>query len=156
MKERLYISFILFIEILFFILINLLLQVPTNIIIRTGLIWFCLSAVFKHYRLQTILIWDEFENLFKALISYVSVITINYYPQENIILESVIIGFLMVAFDMVLNRQCRIIFRDKIARKTLIIGTSNDAYYIHKVANRNRFALTKVDGFIKINEIDVC
>ena len=156
MKEKVYVTLLLFLEIAFFIIVNILFKLPSNIIIRTGFIWFFLSMVFQHYKLQSILIWDELENLFKALISYFVVVIITYYPQIIDILKVILIGCFMVVFDMILNRQLRIIFREKIARKTLIIGTSNDAYFIYKVAKKNRFSLTNVVAFARVNQFNVC
>ena len=60
----------------------------------------------------------------------------------------------MLVISIILNRMLRIVLRQYLARRTLIIGTGNDAYRVASISHNNRFALTEVVGFIKVkNEI---
>ena len=156
MKEKKYITLLLLFEILFFVIINILFKLPYEIIIRTGFIWFFLSMIFQHYKLQTILIWDELENLCKSLFSYFVVIFITYYPDLITFLIISLIGCLMLVFELILNRQLRISLKEKISRRTLIIGTSEDAYQIYKISKNNRFALTNVVAIARVNKFHIC
>ena len=61
----------------------------------------------------------------------------------------------MFFFTVALNRTLRIILRNWLGRKTLIIGTNYEAYRVAAVANNNRFALTVVKGFVKWKDEDV-
>ena len=49
------------------------------------------------------------------------------------------------------DRYIRIAFRDQFARKTLVIGTGYEAARLGKISNNNRFALTKVEGYVDAN-----
>lgn len=58
----------------------------------------------------------------------------------------------MSIFAIFINRMIRILSRQWLARKTLIIGTGAEAYRVGRIANNNRFALTNVLGFVKVDE----
>lgn len=154
MKEKVFVCGLFTLELLFFMVCSFLFGI-TEVALRVGLIWFIILFIFKHYSLHSTLIWNEIEMLIKSYITFILICIIIYYPQFMLLLKIAIIGMLGSIFSLLVNRTLRIIYRDKISRKTLIIGTGADAYHIYKVANKNRFALTKVVGFIKVSGTEI-
>lgn len=154
MKEKVFVCGLFTLELLFFVALSFLFGI-TDVALRLGLIWFIILFIFKHYNLHSTLIWNEIEMLIKAFLIFVLISVIIFYPNYILILKIGIIGILWSVFSLLVNRALRITFRNTFARKTLIIGTGADAYHIYKVANRNRFALTKVVGFIKVQGTEV-
>ena len=66
--------------------------------------------------------------------------------------DLVIILIGMFIYTLVLNRTLRIIFRKFLAKRTLVIGTGDDACRIGQISTGNRFALTQVIGYIDVND----
>lgn len=154
MKEKVFVGGLFTLELLFFVALSFLFGI-TDVALRLGLIWFIILFLFKHYNLHSTLIWNEIEMLIKAYLIFILIAAIIFYPNFALIIKIAIVGILGSAFSLLVNRMLRIVFRNTFARKTLIIGTGADAYHIYKVANRNRFALTKVVGFIKVPGTEV-
>ena len=154
MKKNIY-SFLLFlIEVLLFYMISIVLKIPTDLMCRIGLIWFIVILIFKHYKIESTLVWDEIRSDAKAFIYYSMISFAFLYPQLQFYLKVVGIGFFMFCVSVFVNRFLRILLRDVLARKTLIIGTGEGAYRIGKISHHNRFALTKVVGFIKDDDVN--
>lgn len=143
-------------EIACYICVNLMFQVPLDFSLHIGIVWFVLLIAFEHYKIQSTLIWNEIKKLLKVFL-YSSLITFIYcFPYIKEILIMITIYFIMLIFSLLIDRTLRIVLRDKMARKTLIIGTGSEAYRIGKVAHNNRFALTSVKGFVKVPGEEVC
>lgn len=154
MKEKVFVCGLFTLELLFFVALSFLFGI-TDVALRLELIWFIILFIFKHYGLHSTLIWNEIEMLIKAYLIFVLIVAIIFYPQFVLILKIAVIGVMWCVYSILVNRALRIMYRSKFARRTLIIGTGADAYHIYKVANKNRFALTKVIGFIKVSGTEV-
>lgn len=150
MKENIYAIILFVIEAFFFYVISVLLHIPFYLTCRIGLIWFATLFIFKHFKIQSTLVWDEIRSNLKAFIYYVLLSVISMYPHIQYLLEIVCVGFFMFIVSVFVNRSLRIILRSKLARKTLVIGTGDLAYRIGKISHNNRFALTNVVGFVKM------
>ncbi len=154
MKENIFSLGLLTIEIAIFYVITHLFDVPLGITIKIGLIWFVFAFIFKHYKVQSTLVWDEIKNMMKAFLCFCVFSIIFLHPDYHI-LEICCIGFIMFLFSVFIDRMLRIVFRKVLARKTIVIGTGSDAYRVGTISHNNRFALTEVKGFIRMPGADV-
>lgn len=156
MKEKIFSLLLFTLEILLFVIMNVLLKIPHYLLLKIGTVWFLILLVYRHYKIESTLVWEEINRLYKSFIYYCLFSIAMMYPKFEYIFEIVLIGLFMAVGTLLIDRTFRIIFRNIISRKTLIIGTNYDAYRIGKIAHNNRFALTDVKGFIKLDTEEVC
>ena len=126
-----------------------------NTYLKICIIWFFLSFIFGHYKVSSNLIWTEIKGQFKTLITAFVLQLMLIFHYRSFIIYLVFFDLFMFFFTVALNRTLRIILRNWLGRKTLIIGTNYEAYRVAAVANNNRFALTVVKGFVKWKDEDV-
>ena len=150
MKEKVFSLFLFILELLSYIVVSRLFNVPMYITLKVGFTWFLMLLAFGHFRIKTTLIWDEIKRLLKVF-TFTSLMTFaTYFPRIKEIVILVIIYFIMTLVSLFIARWLRITYREKMARRTLVIGTGSDAFRIGQIANNNRFALTVVKGFVKV------
>jgi len=154
-KEKMFAILLFCLEIIIFVSVNSIFRVSFSFIVETGIVWFVLLLAFGHYRIQSTLIWDEMGKLFKIFLYSSLIIFAFSFPNTKEILNTIAIYLIMMILTLLIDRMLRIIFRDLMTRKTLIIGTNNDAYRIAQIAQNNRFALTSVKGFVKVPNEEV-
>lgn len=152
MKENLFAVCLICIEIAFFYLLYYFVNLPLSLYIQLGVLWLIIMFVSKHYKIQSTLVWDEIRSDLKAFIYFVLIAFVFVYPKTYFYWKILGVGFFMSIFAIFVNRMIRILFRQWLARKTLIIGTGAEAYRVGRIANNNRFALTNVLGFMKVDE----
>lgn len=107
-----------------------------------------------HYQGKSMLIWDEIKSLIKAHFWFwiVAILLSQDSVFSKLSFDLVIILIGMFIYTLVLNRTLRIIFRKFLAKRTLVIGTGDDACRIGQISTGNRFALTQVIGYIDVND----
>lgn len=152
MKENLFAVCLICIEIAFFYLLYYFVNLPLSLYIQLSILWLIIMFVSKHYKIQSTLVWDEIRSDLKAFIYFVLIAFVFVYPKTYFYWKILGVGFFMSIFAIILNRMIRIVFRKQLSRKTLIIGTGSEAYRVGRIANNNRFALTEVLGFVKIDD----
>lgn len=152
MKENLFAVCLICIEIAFFYLLYYFVDLPLSLYIQLSILWLIIMFVSKHYIIQSTLVWDEIRSDLKAFIYFVLIAFVFVYPKTYFYWKILGVGFFMSIFAIILNRMIRIVFRKQLSRKTLIIGTGSEAYRVGRIANNNRFALTEVLGFVKIDD----
>lgn len=152
MKENIFALCLIGIEIVFFYLLYFFMDLPLCFYVQLCLLWIIIMFVGGHYRIQSTLVWDEIRSDLKAFVYFVLISIVFAYPKTNFYLRILGVGFFMSIFAIFINRMIRILFRQWLARKTLIIGTGAEAYRVGRIANNNRFALTNVLGFVKVDE----
>ena len=152
MKENIFALCLIGIETVFFYLLYFFMDLPLCFYVQLCLLWIIILFVGGHYRIQSTLVWDEIRSDLKAFVYFVLISIVFAYPKTNFYLRILGVGFFMSIFAIFINRMIRILFRQWLARKTLIIGTGAEAYRVGRIANNNRFALTNVLGFVKVDE----
>ena len=152
MKENLFAICLICIEIAFFYLLYYFVNLPLSLYIQLGVLWLIIMFVSKHYKIRSTLVWDEIRSDLKAFIYFVLIAFVFVYPKTYFYWKILGVGFFMSVFAIIFNRMIRIVFRKQLSRKTLIIGTGSEAYRVGRIANNNRFALTEVLGFVKIDD----
>lgn len=152
MKENIFAICLICVEALFFYLLYFIMDLPLCLSIQLGLLWLIIMFVSKHYRIRSTLVWDEIRSDLKAFICFILIAFVFVYPKTHFYLKILGVGFFMSVFAVIINRTIRILFRKQLSRKTLIIGTGSEAYRVGRIANNNRFALTEVLGFVKIDD----
>lgn len=150
MKENVYALLLFVIEATIFYLSCIFLEFPSFLIYRIGAIWLVVNFMFKHYKVQSTLVWNEIRSNALSFVCYSIISFITIYPYTQYLFRIVGVGFFMFIVSVVINRTLRIVLRNVLARKTLIIGTGKEAYRIARIAHNNRFALTYVVGFVKM------
>lgn len=152
MKENIFALCLIGIETVFFYLLYFFMDLPLCFYAQLCLLWIIIMFVGGHYRIQSTLVWDEIRSDLKAFVYFVLISIVFAYPKTNFYLRILGVGFFMSIFAIFINRMIRILFRQWLARQTLIIGTGAEAYRVGRIANNNRFALTNVLGFVKVDE----
>lgn len=154
MRENIYAVLLFVMELIIFYISCTILDISNQLVLKIGILWFGLIFIFKHYKIESTLVWDEIRDDTKSFLAFCLLILVIDYSKISFYFRIVLLGFIMLVISIILNRMLRIVLRQYLARRTLIIGTGNDAYRVASISHNNRFALTEVVGFIKVkNEI---
>ena len=158
MKHRVLMSFILFLlEVITFVGISLLLRFDMASLSASGCILFVLLFVNEHYLITSNLIWEELWNLVKCFVCYLIILLFLVHPNTLWdYVNCILLPSIMFVACLIYSRTLRIIFRQRLARKTLVIGCGYSAYRIGKIANNNRFAMTRVLAYVCLDRKDIC
>lgn len=141
-------------EITVFCALAMLNDIPLNTIVKLVITLVLFLLVFGHYKVSSRLIWNEMKSLLKAMVCFFVVASIFVFKSQSIYQNFNISWIAVTVFILALfmNRTFRVVFRDQLAKRTLIIGTGADAERIGRIANNNRFALTKVVGYVQFKD----
>ena len=146
--------FMLFIiEVIMYYFICLYFHMDIDLIVGSGILYFLFLFIYGHYSLSTCLIWDEIRALVKSSFCfYIALLVLvprstGYDRRMHL---TIMVGA-MFFICLLADRYIRIAFRDQLARTTLVIGTGYEAARLGKISNNNRFALTKVEGYVDAN-----
>lgn len=146
--------FMLFIiEVIMYYFICLYFHMDIDLIVGSGILYFLFLFIYGHYSLSTCLIWDEIRALVKSSFCfYIALLVLvprstGYDRRMHL---TIMVGA-MFFICLLADRYIRITFRDQFARRTLVIGTGYEAARLGKISNNNRFALTKVEGYVDAN-----
>ena len=149
--------FMLFIiEVIMYYFICLYFHMDIDLIVGSGILYFLFLFIYGHYSLSTCLIWDEIRALVKSSFCfYIALLVLvprstGYDRRMHL---TIMVGA-MFLICLLADRYIRIAFRDQFARRTLVIGTGYEAARLGKISNNNRFALTKVEGYVDANWTD--
>lgn len=158
MKHRYLMSVTLFLmEVVTFVVTSWLLHFDILNMTINGCILMVLLLVNEHYLITSNLIWEEIWSLTKTIVSYLLIILLVRQPHELMsFLACIILAIVMFLACIMYSRTLRIMFRKLCARKTLVIGTGYSAYRIGKIANNNRFAMTRVLAYVCLDRKDIC
>jgi len=134
----------------FYLLANFL-DLPRNVICHFMIVFVLFLFVFEHYKISSKLIWDEIKSVGKAMICFfiVEVVILSAFNGDDWFLSIVILTAAMYFIILFLDRTLRILLRENLARRTLIIGVGYEAARLGNIAQNNRFALTKVIGYLR-------
>ena len=151
MKKYLLSCTMLLLEVAFFCALAMLYKIPANTIVKLVITLVLFLFVFEHYRVSSRLIWNEMKSLLKAMVCFFVVALVFVFKSQtlyqNLNITWIVVAVFILALFM--NRTFRVVFRNQLAKRTLIIGTGADAERIGRIANNNRFALTKVIGYVQ-------
>lgn len=146
--------FMLFIiEVIMYYFICLYFHMEIDLIVGSGILYFLFLFIYGHYSLSTCLIWDEIRALVKSSFCfYIALLVLvprstGYDRRMHL---TIMVGA-MFFICLLADRYIRIAFREQFARRTLVIGTGYEAARLGKISNNNRFALTKVEGYVDAN-----
>ena len=142
-------------EVLFVLLIMLLVRNSMDYTLRFVILYFMIQAMFGHYRVSTLLIWEEVQLLIKSHLCFymASLLLIPIGKRVlYLLLFNLLITFLMFIFDVFISRTIRIFLRDYAKERVLIIGTGKEAQQLGHVVKTNRFSLMEVVGYVDVND----
>lgn len=147
---------LLTIEVIMYYFICLYFHMNLDLIIKSGILYFLFLFIYGHYSLNTNLIWDEIKALIKSSFCfYIALLVLvprSTGYERRMHLTIMVVAMLLIC--LLADRYLRIAFRDQFARRTLVIGTGYEAARLGKISNNNRFALTKVEGYVDANWTD--
>ena len=153
MLRKLLPTFLLFLEVIMYNLICRWLDIKWELALNSGILYFLFMFIYGHYSLKTGLIWNEIQQLCKSSFCFfIALLVLVPHAtgyERRLVLAALVIA--MFATSLILTRTIRIVFRKVFASKTLVIGVGPEAARLGKITNNNRFALTRVMGYI-----DVC
>ena len=142
-------------EVLFVLLIMLLVRNSMDYTLRFVILYFMIQAMFGHYRVSTLLIWEEVQLLIKSHLCFymASLLLIPIGKRVlYLLLFNLLITFLMFIFDVFISRTIRILLRNYAKERVLIIGTEKEAQQLGHVVKTNRFSLMEVVGYVDVND----
>ncbi|MFV0395643.1 MAG: exopolysaccharide biosynthesis polyprenyl glycosylphosphotransferase [Coprobacillaceae bacterium] len=141
------------IEIIAYIIISDFLDINDELMINSGILYFLFMFIYGHYSLKTNLIWNEIKQLCKSSFCFfIALLVLVPHAtgyERRLILAALVAS--MFCVSLFFTRTLRVIFRNHFAQRTLIIGIGAEAARLGKITNNNRFALTKVIGYINVN-----
>ena len=123
--------------------------------LRFVILYFMIQAMFGHYRVSTLLIWEEVQLLIKSHLCFymASLLLIPIGKRVlYLLLFNLLITFLMFIFDVFISRTIRILLRNYAKERVLIIGTGKEAQQLGHVVKTNRFSLMEVVGYVDVND----
>ena len=153
MNRKILIVLLLGIELVAYAIISDYLNIYDELMINSGILYFLFMSIYGHYSLKTSLIWDEIRQLCKSSFCFfiaLLVLVPHATGYERRITLALLVGS-MFCVSLFFTRTLRVVFRNSFARRTIIIGIGAEAARLGKIANNNRFALTKVIGYIDVN-----
>lgn len=151
------VAWILFLlEIITFFILCIVFNITNEVMFKLGAAWFSLLFLNYHYNIRGTLIWKEIGKLIRTTIMFILLNCIYLFPDYMTILKHTAIVLLMSATSLYYNRTIRVLLRNQVVRKTLVLGTNYDAYRIGKISHNNRFAVTDVVGYVKVPNEEVC
>ena len=131
--------------------------ISSNEIIRIVCVYWMIQAIFGHYSIKTLLIWDEVDLLVKSFLCFFFTLIL-FCPWNGSFIYSCIrlffISFIMLGFTIILQRHVRHWFRSSCADRVLIIGCLPYAEQVAFICRGNRFALKDVKGFVPLDGKD--
>lgn len=144
---------LLCLEVIAYIVICDYLNIYDELMFNSGILYFLFLGIYGHYSLQTKLIWNEIQQLCKSSICFFIALLVlvphaTGYERRMILVVLVAVMFFV---SLMLTRTLRIVFRKYFAQRTLVIGVGGEAARLGKITNNNRFALTRVLGYIDVN-----
>jgi Undecaprenyl-phosphate galactose phosphotransferase WbaP len=142
-------------EVLFVLLIMLLVRNSMDYTLRFVILYFMIQAMFGHYRVSTLLIWEEVQLLIKSHLCFymASLLLIPIGKRVlYLLLFNLLITFLLFIFDVFISRTIRILLRNYAKERVLIIGTGKEAQQLGHVVKTNRFSLMEVVGYVDVND----
>lgn len=148
---------LLLVEVLAYMCLTELLNIPNNKKYFLLVILVLFLLIFDHYKISSKLIWDEMRSLAKAMLCFFvnSAIILLAIKEPYWLIKSFLLAFIMYGVTLLANRYHRIVFRNILKRKTLIIGTGYEATRFGEIAKNNRFMLTEVVGYVRYKKEDI-
>ena len=148
---------LLLVEVLAYMCLTELLNIPNNKKCFLLVILVLFLLIFDHYKISSKLIWDEMRSLAKAMLCFFvnSTIILLAIKEPYWLIKSFLLAFIMYGVTLLANRYHRIVFRNILKRKTLIIGTGYEAVRFGDIANNNRFMLTEVVGYVQYKQEEI-
>lgn len=159
MRTKKNISFISFLlELIFILFMTLLMRNSVDYSLRFVILYLMIQAMFGHYRVSTLLIWEEIELLIKSHLCFyfasLLLIDIGRY-SIYLMIVNLVITLLAFVYSVLINRAIRIVMRNSSKENVLIIGTGKEAAQLAHVCKTNRFSLMDVQGFINVNDVEL-
>lgn len=137
---------------------TLLMRNSVDYSLRFVILYLMIQAMFGHYRVSTLLIWEEIELLIKSHLCFyfasLLLIDIGRY-SIYLMIVNLVITLLAFVYSVLINRAIRIVMRNSSKENVLIIGTGKEAAQLAHVCKTNRFSLMDVQGFINVNDVEL-
>ncbi|WP_416327769.1 exopolysaccharide biosynthesis polyprenyl glycosylphosphotransferase [[Eubacterium] hominis] len=137
---------------------TLLMRNSVDYSLRFVILYLMIQAMFGHYRVSTLLIWEEIELLIKSHLCFyfasLLLIDIGRY-SIYLMIVNLVITLLAFVYSVLINRAIRIVMRNSSKENVLIIGTGKEATQLAHVCKTNRFSLMDVQGFINVNDVEL-
>lgn len=137
---------------------TLLMRNSVDYSLRFVILYLMIQAMFGHYRVSTLLIWEEIELLIKSHLCFyfasLLLIDIGRY-SIYLMIVNLVITLLAFVYSVLINRAIRIVMRNSSKENVLIIGTGKEATQLAHVCKTNRFSLMDVQGFIDVNDVEL-
>ena len=153
MRRKLYAVLLALLEAIIYYYIFVALDINLGILRQSLGLYLIYMLMCGHYSIKDTLIWNEIKHVTKAtafyLITYIIILPTSMFQDKRRYL--VFLAIIMYFITIFLSRTLRIVFRKFLVRNTLVIGTGKDALDYGRTLNNNRFAITRVVGFVDMN-----
>ena len=153
MRRKVYAVLLALLEAIIYYYIFVALDINLGILRQSLGLYLIYMLMCGHYSIKDTLIWNEIKHVTKAtafyLITYIIILPTSMFQDKRRYL--VFLAIIMYFITIFLSRTLRIVFRKFLVRNTLVIGTGKDALDYGRTLNNNRFAITRVVGFVDMN-----
>lgn len=152
MKNIIYACVLLVCEILIYSVMALILKIPYEFYLQMICVYFVLMVNAKHYKRRTILVWEEMKKNAQVILLQVTIILICSIGSIEVTsaISIIILSLGMYITSVVVNRAIRIILKDYLGYKTLVVGDGWATQRYLEVAKNNRFTLVNVEGVVSL------
>lgn len=137
------------------VLICILMKYSSDFTFRFTFLYLMIQAVFGHYSVKTLLIWEEIRLLMMSHVCFymasLILIPVVYLTVDMWISNLIITGFMFV-IDIFLARTIRLLLRKQTVNHVLVIGTGKEAATLETVCMTNRFTMMEIIGFVSYGE----
>lgn len=150
MKNVMFYSMLLTLELIIYYLLGILFGMPTGTSNKVLLIYAVVMIGGGQYKRRSNLIWEEVRTAYKSIISFCAIASIMVLDTMGILGVAKVVGIsgVMLLLNTVINRGVRILFRNYFSYKTLVIGEGWKTERYLDVIKNNRFTLVDVVGVI--------
>ena len=133
------------------VLLCLGVRYSTDYTFRFLVLYMICQALFGHYQVKTILIWDEIRLLILSHICFFATSLIllpTMYITFGLVVKNALVTCFMLLFDIIAARTIRLILNRQIADRVMIVGIGKEAKTLATVCSVNRFSLMNVKCFL--------
>ena len=157
MQKKIHQLVLLGLDLIWFYMLLRLFKMDQWFIYRYACIFVMFNGVFGHYSMNSYLIWDELKVLVKShlcLLVAMLILTIPEMTWHTLLytIKMIIMCLILGMGTLLISRYYSIYIYKTDARRVLVIGTDRVASDLRKIYQGNRFAKSKVVGYIDVNE----
>lgn len=147
-------ALLLVVEFGIFIAMANFLKIHEKEILLFAIAYFVLLANANHFNFVSVLIWHEVVNLMRVNLVYAILCNIvSIYIDHNMELQLTMLTVFMFCITIVLERAFRLMTRNTLGIRVLVVGAGQSAEETHILFNRNRFLYINPLAYVSLSSV---